>query len=79
MRLSKITNSANEKEEKFGFRLTHNRQHTELFTHSKEQLDNWMEKLKQFCIMTNYSSCYVNIKMIGKGSFAKVTVFWQLN
>jgi len=72
MRLEKIPTQIQGKDEKFGFRLTHNRQYTDFYVPSKEQQDKWILKLKQFCIMTNYSSNYINIKTIGKGSFAKV-------
>jgi hypothetical protein len=70
--VEQLKNSESEKDGKFGFRLIHNRKSLELYARSAEVLEKWMSKLKQFCIQTDYSSNYTNIKMIGEGSFAKV-------
>lgn len=72
MRLEKISNPENERDEKFGIRLVHNRKHIELYARSGDVQDKWFSKLKQFCILTEYTANYSNIKMIGEGSFAKV-------
>ena len=78
MRLEPLKNSENEKDGKYGFRLIHNRKSIELYARSAEVLEKWMSKLKQFCVQTDFSSHYSNLKMIGEGSFAKVT-FLELN
>lgn len=72
MRLEKIINKENEKDEKFGIRLIHNRKYIELYARSSEVQDKWLSKLKQYCILTDYASNYSETKMIGEGSFAKV-------
>lgn len=72
MRLEIISNSDNEKEDKFGIRLIHNRKFIELYARSQDIQEKWVGKLKQFCTLATYSQQYVNIKLIGEGSFAKV-------
>ena len=72
MKLEKIPMVSTEKEERFGFRLIKNGHFIDLFARSKELQDKWMVNLKQFCILSLFSSNYINIKVIGKGTFAKV-------
>ncbi len=73
MRVEALHNSENEKDDRFGIRFIHNRQYMELYARSFEVQDKWMGKLKQFCVLNTYSLQYMNIKLIGEGSFAKVT------
>jgi hypothetical protein len=73
MRLEKIPQQ-NEKDDKYGIRLIHNRTFCELYARAKDVQEKWIAKLTQFCVLTNYSSCFVNMKVIGKGSFAKVRI-----
>jgi len=61
-----------EKEERYRIRLTHNKQYFDLFARSKEIQEKWIHLLSKFCILTNYSSAFENIKAIGKGGFARV-------
>lgn len=74
MRLEIITNSESEKDGKFGIRLIHNRKSMELYARSQEIQEKWIGKLKQFCTLVTYSLQYINIKLIGEGSFAKVGI-----
>lgn len=71
--MEKLRNSENEKDEKFGIRLIHNRKSMELYARSADVQDKWIAKLKQFCVQTDYNSHYTNVKMIGEGTFAKVS------
>lgn len=71
MRLEKIHDD-NEKEAKYGIRLIHNNEFCEMYARSKEVQEKWISELTRFCVLTCYSSSYVNIKAIGKGSFARV-------
>ncbi len=71
--VEKIT-PKNEKEDKYGFRIIHNSKYCELYARCAETYDKWLEKLKLFCILTNYSSKYIKTHLIGRGSFAKVVV-----
>lgn len=71
MRIDKIP-QLNDKDDKYGIKLMQNRCFCELFARAKDVQEKWIQKLTQFCVLTNYSSCFVNVKTIGKGSFAKV-------
>jgi serine/threonine protein kinase len=71
MRVEKISCPA-DKEDKFGIRFMHNGQYFDLYARAKDLQEKWIQKLKEFCVMTNYNSAYLNHKVIGKGSFAKV-------
>jgi len=71
MRVEKIF-TENEKEEKFGIRLIQNAQFCEIYARAQDVQEKWVTALSKFCVLTNYSSCFVNIKAIGKGSFARV-------
>jgi len=70
MRLQLFSNE--EKDEKYGIRLIHNGQHIELFARAKDLYERWVESFSSLCVLTTYSSDFVNAKVIGKGSFAKV-------
>ena len=78
MRIEKIANEG-DKEEKFGIRLIHNRQFCEMFARSQDFQEKWIVSLSKFCILTSYSSMFVNIKAIGKGSFARVCLNNETN
>ncbi|CAD8043014.1 unnamed protein product [Paramecium primaurelia] len=39
---------------------------------SQESQIKWIEQFKKTCIMNNYKDIYTNIKVLGKGTFAKV-------
>lgn len=62
----------NDKDERYGIRFIHNTRVFELFARAKDVQEKWISKLIPFCVQTIYSSLYVNMKIIGKGSFAKV-------
>ena len=74
MRVQVINSTENENDEKFGIRFIHNQQFIELYARSLELREEWMEKLKRFCTLINYDEQYTNLKLIGQGSFAKVTI-----
>ena len=73
MRIEAIHSNENDKDEKFGIRFIQNRQYMELFARSIEVQDKWIGKLKQFCILNTFAMHYINLKLIGEGSFAKVS------
>ncbi|CAD8184995.1 unnamed protein product [Paramecium pentaurelia] len=39
---------------------------------SQEQRQKWIEQFKKTCILNNYRDIYLNLKVIGKGTYAKV-------
>ena len=71
MRIEKIY-LQQDKDEKFGLRLIHNNAYFEIYARSKDVQEKWLAALSRFCVLTSYSSSFVNIKVIGKGSFARV-------
>jgi len=66
-----ISNEA-EKDEKYGIRIIHNGRYYDLYARAKDQYDKWISALVGFCVLTSYGSNFINVKVIGKGSFAKV-------
>ncbi|RYE12488.1 MAG: DUF2748 domain-containing protein [Rickettsiales bacterium] len=62
----------NEKDQIFGLRIMHNNSCCELFARSRDVQEKWIECLSRFCVLNSYASSFVNIKVIGKGSFARV-------
>jgi len=55
-----------------GFSITKNCVKHEFFSDDEEVVQNWITALKTVCIFTSFHEEYKAIKMIGKGSFAKV-------
>jgi len=56
----------------YGFSLTKNGATYEFYSPEKEVIDDWMVALKNVCILTTFHEEYKALKMIGRGSFAKV-------
>jgi len=42
------------------------------FTPAEETMEDWLSALKSACVLSNFHEEYKALKMIGKGSFAKV-------
>jgi len=59
-------------DEDFYFLLSHNKKITIFCLKKKEDFQNWLKPLTRLCILSNYSKYYSNVKVIGKGTFAKV-------
>ena len=47
-------------------------QQIELYHHSKELVDKWIEVIKDSVILVDLKDDYIIAQMIGKGNFAKV-------
>jgi len=56
----------------YGFSLTKNGATYEFYSPEKEVIDDWIVALKNVCILTTFHEEYKALKMIGRGSFAKV-------
>jgi serine/threonine protein kinase len=69
-RLIKIQTTVNNYQ--WGFSLTKNGNTYEFFANDETLINNWFAALRQFCLLTNFHDEYKALKMIGKGSFAKV-------
>jgi len=56
----------------FGFSLTKNGLTMTFESPSESAINDWVSALKMVCVLQNFHDEYKAIKMIGKGSFAKV-------
>jgi len=72
VRLETFTEEEGSKDEKFGIRLVHNSCYCDLYARTKELQETWISALSNFCVLNQYGLNFVNVKVIGKGSFAKV-------
>lgn len=57
-----------------GFSISKNGATYEFYSTDKEVIDNWIFALKNVCILTTFHEEYKALKMIGRGSFAKVMI-----
>ena len=58
--------------EKKLFNFSRNKKFYTIYAGNHEIYINWLQELKKCCIITNFNKFYTNIKIIGKGTFAKV-------
>ena len=58
--------------EKKMFNFTRNHKFYTIYAGNHEIYMNWLQELKKCCIITNFNKYYSNIRIIGKGTFAKV-------
>jgi hypothetical protein len=56
----------------FGIRFIKNGKYSDLWTNSEEDYQKWKLALAQVCIQCDFHVKFNAIKMIGKGSFARV-------
>lgn len=61
-----------EKESNFGLRLILNQKAEELFCRGKDIFESWIKALRPKCIFKDFGNIYQCVKVVGKGSFAKV-------
>ena len=54
------------------FFLSRNKKYDILFAQAKDEYQRWLDELKKLCILTYFGKYYNNLKVIGKGTFAKV-------
>lgn len=62
-----------------GFMLTKNGASYEFYSPEKQVIDDWMSTLKNICILSTFHEEYKALKMIGRGSFAKVIILCLSN
>ncbi len=55
-----------------GFSLTKNGKIFEFTSKNEAEIKNWFNLLKGICVLVTFHDDYKALKMIGKGSFAKV-------
>ena len=56
----------------YGFSLSKNGSTYEFYTPDQKLRDDWVTVLKGVCVLTSFHDEFKALKMIGKGSFAKV-------
>lgn len=56
----------------FSIKFIKNLKFTEIFFDSEELFHSWMEQLRPLVVQTDFHQCYNVIKLLGKGSFARV-------
>ena len=56
----------------FGLKFVKRKTFEELFHEKEEVIDLWYEHFKEFCVLTKFRLYFKSIKVLGKGSFAKV-------
>jgi len=56
----------------YGFSFVKNGSTYEFYCQDKQTADNWADALKKVCVLISFHDDYKAIKMIGRGSFAKV-------
>ena len=58
---------------KFSIKFIKNLKFTEIFTKSKDSYLHWKDLLSKLTVQTDFHTKFNVIKMIGKGSFARVS------
>jgi hypothetical protein len=64
---------AGKKKTKYGFCFTKNQQSAKIYTTDQGLYERFREKLEKMCILTTFEEDYEIEKLIGKGSFGKVS------
>jgi hypothetical protein len=59
-------------EYKFGIRFIKNMKYSDLWVRDEVELKKWQDALSQVCIQSDFHNKFTALKMIGKGSFARV-------
>jgi hypothetical protein len=57
---------------KFGIRFIKNMKYSDLWTKTEEELKIWQAALSRVCIQSDFHTKFSALKMIGRGSFARV-------
>lgn len=59
-------------EYKYGIRFIKNMKYSDLWVKEEDELRKWQEALSKVCIQSDFHNKFTALKMIGKGSFARV-------
>lgn len=57
---------------RYGIRLVKNKKFTDLWAPTLEELDEWKKHLGKYTVLTDFHQKFTPVKMIGRGSFARV-------
>lgn len=58
--------------ERYCLIFTHDKVYYILYAKNQSIFNEWSESLKMCCVLSYFSKFYTNLKIIGKGTFAKV-------
>lgn len=61
------------------FVFSRNEQFYTLFAGTHEIYKSWLSEFKKSCILTNFNRYYVNLRTIGKGTFARVLLSQKIS
>jgi tRNA A-37 threonylcarbamoyl transferase component Bud32 len=67
-----------EKELRFGIRIIKNKKYTDLWAQTLVELEDWKRVLSNYTIQSDFHKKYTALKVIGKGSFARVNPFYKV-
>jgi hypothetical protein len=67
-----------EKDLRFGIRLIKNRKYTDLWAKSQDELEEWKQVLSKYTIQSDFHRKFTALKVIGKGSFARVESVYKV-
>lgn len=56
-----------------------NKTYSILYTPTTEDFDNWVDKICGVAVLSGFNKCFKNIKVVGKGTFAKVLMSQRLS
>ena len=56
----------------YGLKFVKRKTFEELFHEKEEVIDLWYEHFKEYCVLTKFRLYFESVKVLGKGSFAKV-------
>lgn len=57
----------------YGIRFIKNMKYSDLWLKEEAELKNWQNALSLVCIQSDFHNKFTALKMIGKGSFARVS------
>lgn len=71
-------NDHSQNKEKFPLNFLSNSKRFVLNARSEDSQQKWIIHLSRTCILNNYRQRYTNMKVLGKGTFAKVNSYLYL-
>ena len=55
-----------------------NKTYSILYTPTKDDFENWVNNISGVAVLSGFNKCFKNVKVIGKGTFAKVLMSQRL-
>lgn len=70
--IKKTENKLINNKKHFGLKFIKKKTFEEIFHENQNVIDLWYDHFKEFCVLTKFRLYFKSIKVLGKGSFAKV-------